>query len=96
MKLENGATAHTAFIEVPQYGDKRPEGLVLAETVTDWVTWNIYKRPDEYWIAEAGHYFPKLEDSSGARQRAEVNFGERLAIHLSANAYFGLKTKCGD
>lgn len=104
MKLENGATLHTCFIQVDA---AYPYGLALAETETDWVTWAIYWHGDtqvqgtkqwehELWNADTGHYFMKGDDSGAARQMAEIDFGDRLALFLSANAYNGLKKRCGD
>lgn len=93
IRLAIGARVEVAFIVT--YGN-RSEGLVLAETATDWVTWHVYQTPDpEVWDAQAGHYFRKDKADPGAvRQEAERNFGKRLSHILTANAYDGLKESC--
>jgi hypothetical protein len=108
MKLSNGAKLHFAY-HGDGGGGYKPNGLCLAETETDWVTWRIYwdgviSNPniagcEEVWEAEVGHYFPKLpagleHDPGAARQLAELDFGKRLAHLLTANSYEGLKETC--
>jgi hypothetical protein len=103
MKLSNGAKIHFAY-HGDGGGGYKPNGLCLAETDTDWVTWRIYwdgtvSNPniagcEEVWEAETGRYFPKGSDGGAARQLAEIDFGARLAYLITANSYQGLREIC--
>lgn len=103
--VRNGKV-HAAFI-LPASPGVKPHGLVLAETATDWVTWNIYWDGDlkfddegtdgglthELWEAECGHYFQKsMPESQGDPQRlAHYDFGLRLRRLLNIHQWAGVK-----
>jgi len=92
--LANGATLEFAYVRQGGLGLK-PNGLCLAETTTDWVTWRIWQDSGQrVWEAEVGNYFQKGGDPGAARQKAEIDFGKRLAALLTANSYEGLKETC--
>ena len=87
IQLSNGAKVHAAFIQPASPGMK-PNGVVFAETETDWCTWSIYWDGDstmddtdeglthEVWEAETGYYYQKSDP--GAQRLAQLNFGFRL------------------
>lgn len=94
--LSNNAKVLAAYI-VPKSPGHKPHGIVLAETETDWVTWDIYwdgivtpNADDEYnelWEAEAGHYWHKTStpgDDVIAKELAELDFGSRLRRNLTS------------
>lgn len=103
IQLTNRAKVLAAYItQSDHYG--RSRGVVLAETETDFVTWRIYSvlgdsvLVDGLYDAESGNYFHKRGEMQRGedRQRAEIDFGERLASEVSANTYAGMKARCGD
>ncbi len=87
IRLNNCEKVHAAFI-LPASPGMKPNGLVLAETTNDWVTWNIYwdgettgdeeGQTHELWQAECGHYFQKSATYLDAQRMAENDFGHRL------------------
>lgn len=86
--LTNGAKVLAAFI-VPATPGMKPNGLVLAETETDFVTWSIYwdgkttgddqGQTHELWECETGHYFQKSASYMQADREGQIDFGLRLA-----------------
>lgn len=95
IQLSNGAKVLAAYIRQNDY-NPRPHGIVLAETETDFVTWNVWATNPivhDLYEADTGHYFYKRgEMERGAdRQEAEIDFGKRVAHIMSANIYEGLK-----
>jgi len=103
MKLSNGARLEVVFVVQYTQGMK-PHGICLAETETDWVTWNIFwdgvtSNPnlpscEEVWECEGGHYYQKGSDAGAARLQAEKDFGKRLGYIISMGAYQGLREAC--
>lgn len=89
--LENGATAHAAFL-FPASPGMKAHGLVLAEDPTQWITWNVYNdfdTADQRWDAETGHYFQK--NLADAKQLAEFDFGIRLVRFLPYQVHLGVR-----
>lgn len=93
IRLSNGATVHAAYV-VPAEPSTKPHGIVLAETKTDWVVWDIYwdgqtieDYPDnsiihEVWESTNGHYFSKNNAGNltdmDPRRMAYTQFGLNL------------------
>src|SRR5690606_13875864 len=89
---------------MPASAGMKPNGVVLAETATDWVTWNIYwdggvwadleneGQLHEAWECETGHYFQKsMHPSQGdPKTLAEFDFGLRLRHLLTQAALRGI------
>lgn len=85
--LSNGEKVLAAYI-VPASPGMKPNGLVLAETETDWVTWSVYwdgettgddhGQTHELWEAETGHYWTKSSHTIESKRMAERDFGLRL------------------
>lgn len=98
VKLSNGARVLAEYI-VKQDSGGHPHGVVLAETDTDFVTWNVWEGDATRCIyeAETGHYFHKRGPMQRGddRQQAEIDFGQRLAMLMPANVYEGLRQSCG-
>jgi hypothetical protein len=94
IKLANNAKVLAAYVTIPDTGG-RSSGLVLAETETDFVTWNIWCGDEvrDIYEADTGHYFHKRgEMERGAdRQEAEIDYGRRLSRHITANMYNGMQ-----
>lgn len=102
MRLSNGAKILDVYIKFSRMGFMHT-GVVLAETDTNFVTWNIHHDPDhntpDVWDCDTGHYFTKGGQMQQGKSLfiAQRDFGERLARHLSMvsmAAYEGLKATC--
>jgi hypothetical protein len=93
MELVNGAKVVWAFTTT--YNNGTTYGLVMAEKETEYVTWNVYLSHihADLWESENGHYFMKLDDAGAARQKAEIDFGERLVNIMSMNIFRGLEER---
>jgi hypothetical protein len=102
LKLTNGATVHAAYI-LPESPGMKAHGVVLAETPTDWVTWDISWDSQNdlpfssgYWDAESGTYFQKVSyPDNEARRLAYLNFGQRVARLLNIFILTGIRNTVG-
>ena len=104
--LTNGAEVHAAYV-LPAGAGMKPNGLVLAETDTDWVVWNIYwdgelqkpddvsetQSPGELWECETGSYFQKACPPSmgDPKKLAELAFGLKLRRLLTEQMAAGVR-----
>ena len=105
IKLANNAKVLQAYVSVPDAEGTRSTGVVLAEWHTnnaagtgEFVTWNVWEGDYDRctFEAETGHYFAfSSATRSDKRQEAEIDFGKRLAEHLTANACMGLMRRAG-
>ena len=102
IQLSNGAKVLAAFI-LPASPGQKPRGLVLAETLNDFVTWQIYwdgettgdeqGQTHELWEAEQGHYFQRgmYPQQGNPRLMAELDFGLRLKHLLTDQQFQGVR-----
>lgn len=102
IRLQMG-TVHAAFV-LPASPGMKPHGLVLAETPTDWVTWQVYwdgnttgddeGQTHELWEAECGHYFQKSmannPEMGDPQHMATFDFGLRLRLFMDSATIKGV------
>lgn len=106
LRLSNGARVICAYIQPASSGVK-PNGIVLAETETDWVVWSIHwdgeweddEDPDdtgpvahELWQADGGDYHQKSQSGKlNVRMAAEFQFGLKLKRLLQESMLKGIR-----
>lgn len=92
--LSNQAKVLAVYLTVPDTGG-RATGVVLAETASDFVTWNVWQGAEGALVYEAdtGHYVTKRGEMERGedRQRAELDYGKRLLRHITANMFMGIQ-----
>lgn len=100
IRLSNQAEVHAAFL-LPASPGMKANGLVLAETEHDWVTWTIHQDPGQLiWDCETGHYFQKnMLNNPGMgdpKQLAHFDFGFRVRRIVNIHMLTGMQHSLED